>query len=184
MVVLALAMLSMVFAPSVRAAGVEAIVSLDKSLYKPGEHGTISIVMRNTLSGPVEIENVTIVFSSWRMYTADGWDELGNFSVVYDEVVTVGSKNGTLALDPIDFTVPDDRRAGISTNVAVSVYTSEGYRTGAEYVDVLGPREQISLRALDNIVMLLTVIAILAIVSAIIIAAAVFLSGRRPGVMS
>jgi subtilase family serine protease len=78
--------------------------------------------------------------------------------------------------------VPTDGRAG-STDVNIWIYTNKPSPLHErEYITVIEPSTQSLLRSLDNIVVLLTVVAILAIISAIIIAAAVFLSGRRPGV--
>lgn len=180
MILLVLAMLSMIFMPPV-GAQIDVYMGLDKVQYEPGGQGTISITIRNTSVDPIEVKNVSIQFTGWMMYTADGWDELGNWTVVYSTPITVGS-NKTVALDSISFTVPNDGRAE-STYVNILIYTNKAsplYKQ--EYVRVIDPYTQSYLRALDNIVMLLTVVAILAIVSAIIIAAAVFLSGRKPGV--
>jgi len=173
-------MLSIVIG-SVGANGVTVHVNLDKVQYESGGQGKISITIRNTSDDPIEVKNVSIQFASWMMYTVDGWDELGNWTVVYSEPITVGS-NKTVALEDISFTVPTDGRA-TSTYVYLWIYTNKPsplYQW--ETVSVIDPFDQSRLRALDNIVMLLTVVAILAIISAIIIAAAVFLSGRRPGV--
>ncbi len=181
-----LAILAVVLAPSVEAQGVEAWVSLNKSTYEPGEQGTITITLRNTGDDPIEVKNITIEFNEWMRYTEDGWDPLGNMTVVYSPNIIVTS-DSSVALDAITFTVPNDAR-GRSTSVDLSIYTNKGrlpsyYIMGwNEWISVIEPSNLRYLRALDNIVLLLTVVAILAIVSAVIIAATVFLSGRRPGV--
>jgi hypothetical protein len=183
-VLLVLATLSLVVMPLVYANGLQVYVNKDKYEYMPGEKGTISIVLRNTGRDPVEVYNLTIQFTAWMMYTVDGWDELGNDTIVYDEAITVGS-NKTVALEDISFTVPTDERA-VDTNVEVWIYTNlpaplhpQPY---AEYISVVPSYQRSILRAMDNIVVLLTVAAILAILSALIIAAAIFLSARRPNV--
>ncbi len=90
--------------------------------------------------------------------------------------------NKTVALEDISFSVPTDGRAE-STWVDIQIYTNEPSALHErKYVSVVDPSTQSLLRALDNIVVLLSVTAILAIISAVIIAAAVFLSARRPGV--
>jgi len=115
------------------------------------------------------------------MYTVDGWDEQGNWTIVYSEPITVGS-NKTVALDDVSFTVPTDGRA-TSSDVHIWIFTNKPNPLHEQdYIMVADPYTQSLLRSMDNIVVLLTVVAILAIISAIIIAAAVFLSGRRPGV--
>jgi hypothetical protein len=183
-VLLVLATLSLVVMPLVYANGLQVYVNKDKYEYMPGEKGTISIVLRNTGRDPVEVYNLTIQFTAWMMYTVDGWDELGNDTIVYDEAITVGS-NKTVALEDISFTVPTDERA-VDTNVEVWIYTNlpaplhpQPY---AEYISVVPSYQRSILRAMDNIVVLLTVAAILAILSALIIAAAIFMSARRPNV--
>jgi len=182
-IVLALAMLSIVLTPSVGASSY--YVYVDKKIYNPGEHGTIYVVIDNNGKEPIEIKNVTIMFNNWLRLTEDGWDEKGNFSIVFDEPIAVLS-NTTHALDPIEFTVPDDSRA-VTSSAYIGLGTSkaiywEWHTVSSATVYLAQPENQMLIRNLDNIVMLLTVVAILAIISAIIIAAAIFLSARRSGV--
>lgn len=183
MVVLALAMLSIMLAPSVGASSY--YVYVNQKIYNPGERGTIHVVIDNSGDEPIELKNVTIMFTSWLRLTEDGWDKKGNFSIVFDEPILIPS-NTTHALDPIEFTVPDDSRA-VTSSVHVGLGTSkaiywEWHTVSSATVYLAAPEDQILLRDLDNIAMLLTVVAVLAIIGAIIIAAAIFLSGRRPGV--
>lgn len=177
---IATAILSLMLAYPVAANGTEVLINLDKRQYAPGEQGTFSITVRNTSENPIEVKNVSIVFGSWMMYTVDGWDELGNQTIDYSDLAPIGS-NKTVALEDVSFTVPTDGRA-TSTYVYVKVYTDKQMLTPQtpSYVDVVEPEALNTQRSLDNIVTLLTLVAILAIISAIIIAAAVFLSGRRP----
>lgn len=187
-ILMALAMFSMLSMSSVEGQRdkVEVWVSLDKTPYEPGDQGEIHVTIRNTGEDPIEIRNMTIQFTSWMFYTEDGWDSLGNQTIVLDPVVIVSS-DAAVALDEIAFTVPSDAR-GISTLVDLSIYTNQGevpewaIRGWNSRIEVISAYDLRSLRAMDNIVTLLTVVAVLAIVSAIIIASAVFLSGRRPGV--
>ncbi|MCW4051738.1 MAG: hypothetical protein NWE78_00840 [Candidatus Bathyarchaeota archaeon] len=183
-VLLVFATLSLVLMPLVYGNGIQVYVSKDKYEYAPGEKGTISIVLRNTGRDPIEVYNLTIEFTAWMKYTADGWDELGNDTIVYDEAIVVSS-NKTVALEDISFTVPTDGRA-TDTNVELWIYTNLQQPLHpypyAEQINVVPSYQRSILRAMDNIVVLLTVAAILAILSAIIIAAAVFLSARRPNV--
>lgn len=176
----------MVLVPSVRAQGIEGWVSANKNTYEPGEQGTIYITIRNTGDDPIEVKNVTIEFTDWMIYTEDGWDPLGNMTIVYDPVIIVSSETA-VALDEITFTVPNDAR-GHSTSVDLSIYTNKGklptyaIKGWNNQIQVMDAYSLRYLRAMDNIVTLLTVASILAIISAIIIAAAIFLSGRRPRV--
>ncbi len=180
-VLLVFATLSLVVMPLVHANGLEVYVYKDKYEYMPGEKGTISIVLRNTGRDPVEVHNLTIQFTAWMMYTVDGWDELGNDTIIYDEPIIVGS-NKTVALEDISFTVPTDERA-VDTDIEVWIYTTSArYHPYAGDIIAVPSYQRSILRAMDNIAVLLTVAAILAILSAIIIAAAIFLSARRPNV--
>ena len=178
---LAMALLSLALAPSVFAGAVVAYVSLDKVQYTPGEKGTISIILRNVGEDPIEVKNVSIMFDNWMMYTLDGWDEAGNMTIDYSDLDPIGS-NKTIELEDISFTVPTDGRA-TSTSVDVRIYTNEPAPMHyEEYISVVNPEVLSLQRSMDNIVTLLTLVAILAIISAIIIAVAIFLSGRKPGI--
>ncbi len=177
----AVALLFLMFSPSALAGDYNAYVSLDKVQYTPGEQGKISILIRNIGEDPMEIKNVSIVFDNWMMYTVDGWDESGNKTIDYSDLDPIGS-NKTVALQDVSFAVPTDGRA-TSTSVDIWIYTNEpAPKHYEDYISVVNPEVLNLQRTMDNIVTLLTLVAILAIVSAIIVAAAIFLSGRRPGV--
>ncbi len=186
-ILLASALLFVVLVAPIEAQGIEAWVHLNKTHYEPGEQGTITIVIRNNYEDdPIDVKNVTVHFTSWMRYGEDGWDPLGNQTIVYDPPIIISSDTA-VALDQISFTVPDDDR-GHWTPVSLSIFTSKGLlsehniKGWAGSINVVDAYNLRSLRAMDNIVLLLSVGAILAIIGAIIIAAAVFLSGRRPGV--
>ena len=181
LVLIAVTMLSLAFGSSVRANDVAAYVNFDKTEYRPGEQGTITITIRNAGTSPIEVRNVTLAFAKWMMYTEDGWDPLGNQTIRYSTALIIAS-NTTDTLDTIRFTVPTDGRAG-STRLDILVYTDKpapiGYSTTVNVVD----SSTLSLlRALDNMVTILALVAVSAIIAAVIIAAVVFLSARRPSV--
>lgn len=187
-ILLALVAISIVLSTPVAAQDIEAEawISLDKTPYEPGQQGKIFITVRNVGDDPIEVKNLTVEFSQWMRYTDEGWDPLGNETVIYDPVVIIPSKEG-VALDAITFTVPDDDRAH-STLVDLAIYTNKGRLPSHsimgwnDRIDVMDPFNLRYLRAMDNIVTVLTILAILAIVSAIVVAAAIFLQGRRSGV--
>lgn len=181
LVLIAVTMLSLALGSSVRADDVEAYVNFDKAEYRPGEQGTISITIRNAGTSPIEVKNVTIAFAKWMTYTEDGWDELGNKTISYSSPLIIGS-NTTDALDAISFTVPTDGRA-VSTRVDILVYTNRPAPIGySATVTVVDPSTLSLLRAMDNMVTILALVAVSAIIAAVIIAAVVFLSARRPSV--
>jgi len=174
----ALTMLAIVLTP-VGANGVQVYLNMNKPQYEPGEKGTIYITIRNGLDKPLQIKNVTVEFTSWKILTKDGWDPLGNQTIIYADKIIPALQ--TAALNDITFTVPTDGRAS-TTPLRIRIYTSEYPIDITDTIWVVDAYNQRVLKAMDNIVLLLTVVAILAIISAVIIAAAVFLSGRKPGV--
>lgn len=168
----------------VRGLRAEAWISMDKLVYEPGEKGNIHITIRNIGNDPIEVRNVTIEFNEWKLYTEDGWDSYGNKSVIYDPPIIVSSKSA-VALDPIAFTVPTDARA-LSTSPILSIHTNEGklpendIMGQGQVIEVIDSYSLRYLKGTENTVTLLTVIAVLTIIGAMIVAAAIFLSGRRP----
>ena len=189
--IFAVAILSAILVKHVDANGIDVYINLNKVEYEPGEQGTIYVSIRNTSEDPIEVKKIYVEFSSWMLYTEEGWDELGNMTIVYSPPIQIPSENGTVDLDPISFTVPTDGRA-TSTSARIFAQTNEGLIQGytgfgtaarVPIVSVIESSNRSLLRAVDNIVVLMTVVAILAIVGSIIIAAAVFLSGRRSRVM-
>lgn len=189
--IFAVAILSAILVKHVDANGIDVYINLNKVEYEPGEQGTIYVSIRNTSEDPIEVKKIYVEFSSWMLYTEEGWDELGNMTIVYSPPIQIPSENGTVDLDPISFTVPTDGRA-TSTSARIFAQTNEGLVQGytgfgtaarVPIVSVIESSNRSLLRAVDNIVVLMTVVAILAIVGSIIIAAAVFLSGRRSRVM-
>jgi len=189
--IFAVAILSAILVKHVDANGIDVYINLNKVEYEPGEQGTIYVSIRNTSEDPIEVKKIYVEFSNWMLYTEEGWDELGNMTIVYSPPIQIPSENGTVDLDPISFTVPTDGRA-TSTSARIFAQTNEGLVQGytgfgtaarVPIVSVIESSNRSLLRAVDNIVVLMTVVAILAIVGSIIIAAAVFLSGRRSRVM-
>ena len=112
----------MILVPSANANGVEVHVNKDKVEYGPGDKGTLSILIRNYSEDPIEIRNISIQFTNWMLYTADGWDELGNRTIVYSDVIV--PTNQSMILDDISFTVPTDGRAR-STPVELWKHTNK-----------------------------------------------------------
>lgn len=160
------------------AAQVTTYFTLDKLQYNPGDKGTISIIIRNLSDDPIQLKNVSLVFDNWMKYTLDGWDEAGNWTIDLTDMAAI-SANTSIALDDISFTVPTDARA-VSTEVDITINTNQGPISRELNIYVRSPGELTMVRSLENIVTLLTLGALLAIIGAVIIAAAIFLTGRRP----
>jgi uncharacterized membrane protein len=174
----AVALLSFMVTSAASIPGVIPYFTLDKLDYNPGDSGSISIIIRNLSDNPIQLKNVTVVFERWMKYTIDGWDEAGNWTIDLSDMTPI-SANSSIALDDIRFTVPSDARA-VSTDADITIQTNQGPIYQELDINVRSPSELVLVRSLENIVTLLTLGALLAIIGAVIIAAAIFLTGRRP----
>ena len=146
-------------------------VRTDKQQYLPGGKGAIYITFYNDQSDPISIHNITIIYYQWQAYIDDKW--VGNKTIEVDFTV---KEYGVKQLDTVDFTVPSDGRA-VDCAVTVQIGTTEGFEYGSATISVAEtdyPMEQV--------VTLFTILVVLTIVCAIIIAATIFLSARRPQV--
>lgn len=144
----------------------------DKPKYGPGEGGRLNLVFYNDRSEAIEVRNITLVYANWHAYINQAW--VGNETKKYS--TTIASKGKTVFSD-LTFTTPSDGRA-VDTAVYIEIGTDHGYVSDTAYIRFFE-----SSRYMDQIVTLLTVLVVLVIVCTIIIAAAVFLSARRPQVM-
>jgi hypothetical protein len=144
----------------------------DKPRYGPGERGTLYIVFYNDRAEAIEVRNITLVYTNWHAYINQAW--VGNETKKYS--VTIASKAKNVFSD-VTFTTPSDGRA-VYTPVSIEIGTDHGYEPAEAYIYFFE-----SSRYMDQIVMLFTVLVVLVIVCTVIIAAAVFLSARRPQVM-
>jgi hypothetical protein len=162
-------------APLVKAQGPTSILTAwtDQPQYSPGQAGTLYITYNNDRKDPVEIHNITIVFVGWWAYTSSGW--VGNLTYVPTDAEKTITGH-TVHTFQISFTVPSDGRA-VSTVADVTVNTnlaSADYLVGPSIVVTTTPAY------MTQIITLFTVQVVLLIICTIIIAAAIFLSGRRP----
>jgi len=145
-----------------------------KEKFAPGEKGTLNVAFYNDDTDAVAIKNVTIVYDSWMAYIGGQW--VGNQTITMDVPVSGFSSKLLNDVTEISFTVPTDGRA-TSTSVQVTVGTDSGYRHGSGFIYVPDTPPYF-----DQIIMLFTIQVILIIIGALIIAATIFLSSRRPQV--
>lgn len=145
------------------------VVWTDKAEYGPGETGTLYIRFYNYGDSALTIKNITVVYESWQAYRNNQWE--GNQTIIVNQAVI---SKGVYA-NETKFTVPTDGRAA-TTSVSV---TFEMYPSGSTHVHYTIDVVQTP-KYMDQIVMILTVQAVLLIVCTAIIAAALFLSARRP----
>jgi hypothetical protein len=163
-------------APLVKAQGPTSILTAwtDQPQYSPGQAGTLYVTYNNARNDPVEIRNITVVFAGWWAYTSSGW--VGNLTYVPTD--TEKTINGhAVHTFQVSFTVPSDGRA-VTTVAEVTV------NTNLASPDYLVPGLDIVVSTtpayMTTIINLFTVQVVLLIICTIIIAAAIFLSGRRP----
>ncbi len=145
------------------------VVWTDKAEYGPGETGTLYIRFYNYGDSALTIKNITVVYESWQAYRNNQWE--GNQTIIVNQAVI---SKGVYA-NETKFTVPTDGRAA-TTSVSVTFEMDPSGSTHVHYtIDVVQTPKY-----MDQIVMILTVQAVLLIVCTAIIAAALFLSARRP----
>ena len=145
---------------------------VDKIQYDYGESGKLMIWIVNEGDEPLILHNITVYYP-WHMVLP--WE--GNFTEGdIDEVIPVG---GNMSYT-FDFTVPDDFGPISSGQIETLVVTDKRTRVQNLWMNIVSPPYSMSLQNMDNLITLITVLVILVIIAAIIIAAAVFLSGRRP----
>ena len=145
----------------------------NKAQYKPGETGTLTFWIYNDGTDDLILKNVTIFYPWYSVI----WG--GNETISGQDAVINPQGNWTTSLT---FTVPNDGRAtsgGIHITVATDKIPSE---TGSIFLNVATPSGMGSLEGMDNLIMLLTFLIIITLICTIIIAAAIFLSARRPQV--
>lgn len=150
----------------------------DKSQYKPGETVTLKFWIYNWGPEDIILRNVSIRYP---------W-----YSPIWDGNVTIKNINEALLKDEnwtppqtFTFTIPTDGRA-ISGNIDISFIFTYG---GNQYprsedipLSVASAPWFMSFENMDKIVTLFTVLVVLVIVCTVIIAATIFLAGRRPQV--
>lgn len=153
----------------------EFVTWTDKPRYGPGERGTLYLAFYNDGTAAIEVKNITLIYQNWAAYINQVW--VGNETKKYTNVMIAGKTK--YVFNDLTFTTPSDGRA-VDTLVSISVGTDHGI-----FHNVPSPSIRFfeSTRYMDQIVTLFTVLVVLVVVCTIIIAAAVFLSARRPQVM-
>lgn len=84
-------------------------LSTDEPYYTYGQSGKIFVTLRNEGPGPIEIRNITIMFS-WHGWYHGGWE--GNSTITDIEDNTV-AENATSETFEVEFTVPQEGRVGL-----------------------------------------------------------------------
>jgi uncharacterized membrane protein len=159
----------------VRAAAVVQIYGyVEKTQYQAGEEGRLKIWIVNEGDEDLILQNISVIYP-WNSYLP--WE--GNETLTKQGQVVLVNGNTTYEFD---FTIPNDGRALASGYISVSVETDKDTDSTSIPMNIANPPTNLKVENMENIVMLFTVQIIIAIIAALIIAAAVFLSGRRSGV--
>jgi hypothetical protein len=166
------------FAPVANAAvSISVYGYTDKTNYMPGDTVTVTVSIYEAGTDTIILKNVTIVFP---------W-----YSIIWGGNKTIDAKNAPIAQGEswnftTTFTIPTDGRA-LSDSITISYYAVSGstvYQNSVSpsslYLHINSVPYYFSFENMNNLVTIITVEAVLIIVSALIIAAAIFLSARRP----
>jgi hypothetical protein len=149
---------------------------VDKTYYKPGESGTLKFWVYNSSPDGAILKNITIEYP----WYSPIWG--GNQTVTIANVVISQGENYS-ATDT--FKIPDDSRA-VSGAIRFRVYYEFGgdiySYTDSVPLSIVTPYPM-ALQDMDDLVMLFTILVVLVIVCTIILAAAIFLSGRKSKVV-
>ena len=145
---------------------------VDKAQYLSGEEGKLKIWIVNEGDDDLILQNITITYP-WNSYLP--WE--GNDSL--KKIGAVILIEGNLTYE-FDFTVPSDGRALSYGAITVDVVTDKDDDTAKIPISIANPPVSFNLEDMDNLITLITVQIVVAIIAALIIAAAVFLAGRRP----
>ncbi len=144
---------------------------VNKVQYEYGESGKLHLWIVNEGTESVILEDIIVIYP-WNAILP--WE--GNHTVEdLSDAISVG-RNRTFTFD---FTVPTDIGPLPWGSISVRVITNEGTFYKQISMSVMMPPNQV--KGMDNLVTLFTVQIIIGIIAAIIIAAAVFLSGRGSG---
>jgi len=150
----------------------------DKPQYLPGETVTVKVYIYNYGPEEIVLKNVTIIYP-WYNIIWGGNETIANIN----QPLTKGAYWETTRT----FTIPNDGRAsGDSIDVTYAYAIGASVYTPARPAEIRFeltsvPLDQ-SLKDLDKLINLFTIQTLLLIIGALIIAASIFLSTRRPKV--
>ena len=148
----------------------------DKTFYKPGEEGKLFIlIMNNYFEEGKFIDNITITYPWWPSYVEGKW--VGNDTIIPSETER-GLEYKDIYQVERSFKVPNDGRA-TSGFITIDVYFAGNYHLDRKtYLNVnTAPPSQTE--GLDKITTLLAVQIVLTVISALILAAAIYISVRK-----
>jgi hypothetical protein len=164
------------------AAGVIVYGYTDKAYYNPGDTVTLTVFMHEAGTDTIIMINATVVYP-WVNSTYPWLSANQTISAKSTAISQGESWNFTAT-----FTIPNDGRANIaSSNIVIYYYYKDSgvLSPGSAALSVLHVNAVpflFSLANMDTVITMIMVSAVLLIISALIIAAAIFLSRRTPKV--
>ncbi len=173
LVSIAIALAMLAFASTVKAAAsLEIYGYTDAQQYTLGEKGTLKFWIYNDGTEDFILKNVTIEYP-WHYYYI--WEGNETIKDINTAILVGGNWSKTLP-----FTVPSDGRA-VGGSIRIVVYTDKlTPQTAYIPINVANAPYHWSLQDMDKLITLFTVQAVLLIISAVIIAATLFLTSRKP----
>jgi uncharacterized membrane protein len=145
----------------------------DKIQYMPGEKGTVKYWIHNEGTEEVILKNIIIEYPWHSLYVWEGNETIKEINTV----ILIGGNWSATAT----FTIPSDGRA-IGGYVRITVVTDKVSRSRNIPLNVANAPVYTAFQDMDKIVTLFTVLVVLLIVCTVIIAATMFLAGRKPQV--
>jgi uncharacterized membrane protein len=171
---MAIALSALILTASVNAAPSTAIYGyVDQTQYMPGDQGTLKIWIFNDGDADLILKSVTIEYPWHAAYIWEGNETIKNINTA----ILQGGNWSTSRT----FTVPTDGRAEGGL-IRVHVVTDKVEDTNWIGINVAAAPAYGSLQNMDELITLFTIQVVLLIVCTIIIAAAIFLSTRKPQV--
>lgn len=147
----------------------------DRQFYKPGEQGWLRIIVFNNSPEDYYIKNITVKYPWWYSYVDGEWK---GFNVIEPKKDTL--KSGETYEDNVPINVPSEGRVRPGVyNVEVTVNLDRETVSTKTNIEIVH-ESPLAIEGLDRIVTLFAVQIILTVISALVIAAAIYLSLRKP----
>jgi hypothetical protein len=149
---------------------------VDKTQYNPGDTITLYFTIYNAVPYDIRIVQINIK-TPWFIYNKNHWE--GNQMMIINKDITADSAYSNSTTIPI----PSDGRATVfnsTANISVAIKTDTITYNEQIVVGVSNPPTHMAVQDVDTLVLLVAVMIILIVVCTALIAAAIFLSARKP----
>ncbi len=173
----AMAVLASTFAPRVKAAAsIDTYGYVEKTHYTPGEKGRLKLWVFNSGTETVTVESIKIEYPWHSLFIWEGNETINGI----DKALLAGENWTTTR----DFAVPSDGRALAIGSIRVRVYTKElPVDTLLVGIDLTDNAMASTLRSLEQISFLFTILVLIVFLGIFAVASTIFLSSRRAQVV-